>query len=166
MINAYRERGVGMSVAELLEGYRKGPEQLEAAVAGFSREQFLARPIADKWTTLEVLCHVADCEQFIAERIKRILSFTRPLLLGVDENAYAAALRYDRRDAAEELALVWVTRSQILRILQDQPAEAWERFGIHTESGQMPLKLAVFHAHFHLHHHLKFVLEKRSALGL
>jgi uncharacterized protein (TIGR00369 family) len=29
------------------------------------------RPVAGKWSTLELVCHIADCEQFFASRIKR-----------------------------------------------------------------------------------------------
>jgi hypothetical protein len=45
-------------------------------------EQLLARPIPGRWSTQEVVCHVSDCEQFYADRLKRTLAMDRPLLLG------------------------------------------------------------------------------------
>ena len=46
-----------MSVAQLIDQYAAGPAQLRQAVAGMSREQILARPIAGKWSTLELVAH-------------------------------------------------------------------------------------------------------------
>ena len=67
---------------ELINTYVAGPQLLRHAVSGLSREQFTARPVAGKWSTLEVVCPVSDCEQFFAERMKQTLAMSRPLLLG------------------------------------------------------------------------------------
>jgi len=44
----------------LIDEYLAGPQLLRQAIAGMSREQLLARPIPGKWSTLEVICHLAD----------------------------------------------------------------------------------------------------------
>jgi uncharacterized damage-inducible protein DinB len=152
--------------AELIALYARGPADLESAVKDLSSDQLRAHPVPGKWSTLEVLCHLADCEQFLAERMKRILAFEKPLLPGVDENAYKSALQYENRDPAEELALIKITRAQIAKILREQSDQAWTRQGVHTEAGLMSLKQVLIHAVFHLNHHLKFIHEKRAALNL
>jgi hypothetical protein len=38
------------------------------------RSQLLARPIPRKWSTLEVVCHLADFEIVYADRIKRVIA--------------------------------------------------------------------------------------------
>ena len=55
-------------LAKLLNDYIAGPEMLRHAVAGMSREQLLARPIPGKWSTHEVVCHLADCEILYADK--------------------------------------------------------------------------------------------------
>src|SRR5215472_727011 len=54
-----------LSVADLILVYEKGVEELRVAVAGITGEQLRSRSVAGKWSTLEVVCHLADCEQFI-----------------------------------------------------------------------------------------------------
>src|SRR5215470_9765701 len=94
------------SPAESIADYEAGTGQLRAAVAGMTPELLRARPVAGKWSTLEVLCHVGDCEQFFADRMKRTLAMDRPLLLGADGFRYPEPLRYQEHDLEVELALV------------------------------------------------------------
>src|SRR5206468_1689216 len=118
---------------QLVADYEEGPQLLRAAVAGLTGEQLLARPVAGRWSTLEVICHICDSEQFIADRLKRTLAMSRPLLLGADPGHYPEAVRYHDRDLEEELALVTLTRRQMARILKLIPAEARQRTAIHSE---------------------------------
>ncbi len=74
----------GRPRADLVAEYRDGPALLRRAVADMDARQLRERPVAGKMSTLEVLGHVADCEQFLADRIKRTASTDLPLLVGVD----------------------------------------------------------------------------------
>ena len=56
-----------LTVADLISAYERGVEELRLAVAGMTVEQLRSRPVAGKWSTLEVVCHIADCEQFFAD---------------------------------------------------------------------------------------------------
>jgi GNAT superfamily N-acetyltransferase len=150
--------------AQLIADYEAGPDLLRAAVAGMARDEFLARPVPGKWSTLEVVCHVCDTEQFFADRIKRTLALDRPLLVGADPPSYPEAVRYHDRDPEEELALVTLTRRQLARVLKLVPAEAWQRTGVHTEGGPVTLRQLILHATRHLKHHVGFIPEKRQAL--
>src|SRR5271154_7163951 len=80
----------------LISAYEKGVDELRLAVAGMTSEQLRSRPVAGKWSTLEVVCHVADCEQFFPDRMKRTLAMDRPLLVGADGFRYPESLAYDR----------------------------------------------------------------------
>src|SRR5437667_2262869 len=105
-------------IAELVDGYLAGVGQLRQAVAGLSRENLLARPIPGKWSTLEVVCHLADFEPIHADRMKRVIAEERPTLVGADEKRFATALSYHERDLEEELRIIELTRSQLGRILK------------------------------------------------
>ena len=59
---------------DLIDDYLAGPQLLRQAVAGMSPEQLLARPVRGKWSTLEVICHLADFEIVYADRIKRVIA--------------------------------------------------------------------------------------------
>jgi uncharacterized damage-inducible protein DinB len=154
------------SLPQMIDAYLAGPRALREAVAGLSREQLLARPVAGKWSTLEVVCHLADFDPIMADRMKRIIAEDRPTLIGADENHFAAALAYHERDVNEELAIMEHTRSQMARILRTCGPEALARLGVHNERGEMTLERILTSAINHIPHHVRFIAEKRKALGL
>jgi hypothetical protein len=155
-----------MTTAEMIDAYVADAGKLRAAVAGMSREQLLARPVPGKWTTLELVCHIADFEPILAERMKRVIAFDRPTLLAADENQFVAKLAYHERDVNEELSIIENTRRQMARILRSLPESAWERVGQHSERGPKTLAELLGTATNHIPHHLPFVADKRRALGL
>src|SRR5436853_5619254 len=107
-----------MKLPAMIDAYLAGPAALRAAVRGMSREQLLARPVPGKWSTLEVVCHLADFDPILADRMKRVIAEDRPSLLAADENRFAAALAYHDRDLEEEVTIIERTRKQMAHILR------------------------------------------------
>src|SRR6266852_6354722 len=153
------------ALPHLIDEYLAGVARLRRAVSGMSRAQLEARPVAGKWSTLEVVCHLSDFEPIMADRMKRVLSHDNPSLLGADENRFAASLAYHDRDLEEELAVVAATRMQLARILRAQPAAAFQRVGLHNERGPRTVEQLLTGAINHINHHVGFIAEKRRALG-
>jgi hypothetical protein len=131
-----------------------------------TRVQLLARPIPGKWSTLEVICHLADFEIVHADRVKRVIAENEPTLLGGDEKIFAARLAYQERNAEEELLLIALIRQHVARILRTLKPEDFQRRGIHSEAGPLTLEAFVQRSTNHIPHHVKFIEEKRKALGL
>ncbi len=69
-----------VACADLIAAYEREIEDLRTAVAGMTAEQILARPIPGKWSTLEVVAHLADTEIYYTDRIERTIALERPLL--------------------------------------------------------------------------------------
>ena len=150
---------------DLIEDYLAGPGLLRQAVAGMSPEQFVARPIPGKWSTLEVVCHLADFEIVYADRIKRVIAENEPILPSGDDKAFAARLAYDQRNPEDELLLIELIRKQVSLILRTLKPEDFQRRGIHSELGPLTLETLVKRAANHIPHHVRFIEEKRKALG-
>ena len=155
-----------MDQAALLDAYLGGPDRLRSAVTGLSREQLILRPIAGRWSVLEVVCHLVDTDANIAHRLKRVLSEERPVFDRVKPDLMLAALAYHDRDVEEEVGLFDLGRRQIARILKASRSEAWERIGIVGDRGDRTVAQMMNGAVEHLAHHLGFVIEKRRALGI
>jgi uncharacterized damage-inducible protein DinB len=151
--------------AELIAAYEQGIEDLLAAVDGMTADQVLARPVPGKWSTQEVVSHIADTEVYFTDRIERTIALERPLLMGVDERPYAQRMNYQALDLGEQLALFTALRRHAARILRMQPPEAWQRTAVHSETGLVTLRQLVWQAVRHVRHHLPFIAEKRAALG-
>jgi len=154
------------NLTQMIGDYLDGPRLLREAVRGLRGEQLLARPVAGKWSTLEVVCHLADFEPILAVRMKRVIAEDRPQLVGADENRFAAALAYHERNLEEELNLIEQTRSQLARILRTLPVEALQRVGVHSERGPRTLEQLLTGAINHIPHHVHFIHDKRKALGV
>jgi hypothetical protein len=153
-----------VTTAELVAAYARGIDDLRAAVAGMTAEQVLARPVPGKWSTLEVVAHLAGTEIYYTDRIERTVALDRPLLIGVDERAYPGRLNYQGLDLGEQLDLFSALRRHAARVLRAQPPEAWRRSGVHSETGLVTLRQLVFQAVRHVGHHLPFIAQKRAAL--
>ena len=154
-----------MDTKTLIDNFLAGPQLLRQAVDGMSGEQLLARPVPGKWSTLEVICHLADFEIVYADRIKRVAAENEPTLFGGDPDVFAARLAYAERDAEEELLLIETIRKQVARILRTLKAEDFQRRGIHSEAGPLTLETLVQRDSGHIPHHVKFIDEKRKAFN-
>jgi hypothetical protein len=161
---AMQQDDASLGPAELIAAYAEGIDDLPAAIAGLSAQQLLARPIPGKWSTLEVVSHLADTEIYLTDRIERALAFEKPLLIGVDERPYPERLNYQAFDLAEQLNLFIALRKHLIRILRLQLAEAWHRQAVHSETGLVTVRQLVLQAVRHVRHHLRFIAEKREAL--
>jgi hypothetical protein len=155
-----------MDNVTLVEAYLAGPGELRAAITGMTGEQRIARPVPGKWSVLEVVCHLADTDANIAHRLKRVLAEERPEFDRVKPDLMLAALSYHGRDVDEELTIFDLTRRQMARILRSSPPDVWERVGIVNERGARSVLQMLNGAVEHLRHHLRFIDEKRQALGL
>jgi hypothetical protein len=154
------------TLEELVGDYLGGVEELRRAVAGLSREQAVSRPVPGTWSTLEVVCHLANSEAVFADRMKRIIAEDRPLLPFADPKLFSASLAYQDRDLGEELASVEATRRQLARILRSLGPGVLARTGVHGRDGPCTLEQVLAKSVSHLRHHLAFVHEKRRALGI
>lgn len=154
-----------MQIADLIQLYAAGPQLLRAAVAGMSREQLVARPVAGKWSTLEVVAHLADCEPLYAERIKRTVAGNEPTIFGLNPDDYVAVLSYQERDLETELSLIEATRRHMLPILLNLDAAAFEKIGRHSEAGPLTAATLLQRIADHIPHHVAFIREKRAALA-
>ena len=155
-----------VSNAELIAIYEHGIEDLRKAVAGMTPEQARARPIAGKWSTLEVIAHETGSEIYFTDRFERTIAMDRPLLIGVDEKPYPERLNFQALELGEELELFIALRRHATRVLRLQPPESWSRTAVHTETGLITLRQLVFKSVRHVRHHLPFIAQKRAALGI
>ena len=154
-----------MDPAQLIAGYLAGPKQLRDAIKGMNAQQLDAQPVAGKWSTRQVICHIADFEPVYVDRMKRVIAQEEPTLFGGDPDLFASRLSYSERDIEEELQLITACRNHMARILKTVKPEGFARRGVHSESGPITLEKLLSNIANHIPHHLPFIAEKRRALG-
>jgi uncharacterized damage-inducible protein DinB len=154
-----------MSLKQRIDDYITGPAQLRRAIDGMSAGQLDARPIAGKWSTREVICHLADFEPVYVDRMKRVIAEDKPTFFGGDPDVFAARLAYSARDLDEELRLIEACRAHLGRILAALAPGDFQRTGTHSENGPLTLEQLLTNITAHLPHHIRFIDEKRAALA-
>lgn len=122
------------------------------------------RPAEDAWSVAEVIHHVADSELAMSVDLRRILGEDTPTLLDWDEQAYAAAMLYDVRPAADALAVILATRNLNVRLLASLSPEQWTRRAIDPNDGEIDVAAWVTSAAAHLKQHV--LQARRSLIGM
>ena len=153
-----------MEISELIDEYAAGPQKLRDTIAGMTPEEIDSAPVPGKWSTRQVVCHLADFEPVYADRMKHVIAEDQPTFAGGFHQQFAEHLAYGEREIEEELALIEAVRSQMARILQSLPSEAYERTGIHSVEGPMTLRTLLERITNHIPHHVQFIEEKRQAM--
>ncbi|QDV19619.1 Putative metal-dependent hydrolase YfiT [Gimesia panareensis] len=154
-----------MNIAQRIEDYLAGPEQLRQAIEGMTAAELDAAPIPGKWSTRQVVCHIADFEPVYADRMKWVIAEDNPPLPGADHNLFAERLAYEQRDVEEELQLISVVRQNMARILNTLSTEQFERTGLHSHNGEVSVADLLDVITNHIPHHIKLIQEKRDALS-
>ena len=69
--------------AALIERFRTGTADVEAALAGITEEELDRAPVgADGWTARQVAHHLADSEAMAYIRLRRLLAEDEPVIAG------------------------------------------------------------------------------------
>lgn len=147
-----------------IDKYLNGPAPLRQMVGGLSSAALDAVPIPGKWSTRQVVCHIADFEIVYADRMKRVIAEHEPTFFGGDPDVFAAGLAYAVRDVEEELQVIEAIRRQMGRILMTLDVDAFERIGNHSESGPLTLAAVLQGITEHLTHHTSLIREKIAAM--
>jgi hypothetical protein len=149
----------------LIDRYEAGGEQLALAIRGLTRDDLLALPVPGRWSTQQVVIHLMDSDLIAADRMKRIIAEDNPTLIGYDESKFAKNLHYDDQSADDAVKIFDMNRKMLAGVLRKLPDEAFARTGMHNERGKVTLGDQVRGYVNHLEHHLKFIHEKRAAMG-
>lgn len=128
------------------------------ALAGLVREngpaRLRVRPIAGKWSPLEVIGHFCDCEWVYGYRARLILCEDNPTILGMDQDRWVAGQHYQDRDPMELVEQFRALRPHNLRLWQGLSPADLARAGQHSERGTeslgMLLPLLAGHDLLHL----------------
>lgn len=138
---------------KLIDQYKDGFDEVAKALEGFPADLLTAHPIAGKWSAAEIVHHLADSETTSGLRLRRLLVEDHPLIVGYDQDAYAARLSYNAREITPSLEAFRSARATAAQLFEFMTDEDWRKEGTHSESGSYSsedwLKIYAAHAHNH-----------------
>ena len=148
-----------------IEHYVDGADVLAQAIRGLSAAERNAFPVPNTWSIQQIVMHMMDSDLIAADRMKRVIAEDRPTLVGYNETAFAKNLPYAELDADVACDIFANNRRLMGEILRRLPDAAFERVGLHSETGEITLAYLVKTYAGHLDHHMQFVRQKRQLLG-
>jgi len=110
-------------------------KKLERVVKKASAARMRRPPAPGKWSVAEILAHLADCEIVAAWRMRQILGAPGTPTQAFDQDAWAAAGHYEKRDPRKSLEQFRLAREGNLALLKSLTPEQWKHHGVHAERG-------------------------------
>ncbi len=154
------------SATAIINRYEVGADALSRWIAGMTREQLLATPVAGTWSMQQLVIHMLESELAAVHRMRRIVAEEMPLLIAYDETLAAKNLGYERADAAQAAQLFQMLRAFATAWLRTLDIGAFSRQGVHNQRGKVSLAAMITLYAEHGEHHATFANAKRLALGL
>lgn len=128
----------------LLNNLRSLPNELTDLLADLDEETLRWRPIPNKWSIKEIVCHLRDMEQLAyLARFKRMLNEDQPVMENVDQNHLAYENDYLNQDTKAALNEFKNLRSETVNLLAGASVEDWNRQGVHQTDGAMTVEQLV-----------------------
>ena len=125
----------------LLCNLKSLPNELDDLLKDLDEETLRWRPIPNKWSIKEIMCHLRDMERLAyLARYQRILSEDNPTLPNVDQDRLAAETDYVNQDAKAAFDEFKRLRWETIQTLASAPVEVWSRAGTHETDGPMTVE--------------------------
>ena len=132
----YRQRLFGyIGANDFLKLQAAAPAKLARLLKGVTPARARKRPAPGKWSIAEIAAHIADTELVGGYRIRAILGAPGSQILGFDQDAWAAALGYGKRDLRQSFEQYRSLRQANLALLKTLTPEQWKHHGMHSERG-------------------------------
>jgi hypothetical protein len=112
------------------------PKKLSRLISRASASKLRKQPAPGKWSIAEILAHLADVELVVGYRIRAILGAPGTPIQGFDQDKWAQAMMYSKRDARKSLECFNALRKANLDLLKSLTPAQWKFHGMHSERGE------------------------------
>lgn len=119
------------------------PQKLNRLLKGVSKAKLRKHPQPGKWSIHEIATHMADTEVVYGFRVRLILGQPGTPLASFDQDQWATALHYDKRDTAAAIEQFMALRRATLNMLKTITPEQWKHVGQHAERGEESVERSV-----------------------
>jgi DinB superfamily len=142
------------------------PKKIERLIKGVPAAKLRKKPAPGKWSVAEILAHLADCEIVTSWRVRQILGAPGTPIQAFDQDSWAAAGHYEKRDPRKSFEQFAAARSGNVVLLKSLTPEQWKHHGMHAERGmetiERILQMMAGHDINHVKQIEKLVAAKKS----
>ena len=114
---------------------------LTTMLRGVAESVWSKSPAPGKWSIGEIVAHLADTELVSGFRCRAIAGADDGVpITAYDQDRWAVAGNYRSAKLEDSLKSFLALREMNLRFLKSLPANAWEKYGMHSERGRESLR--------------------------
>ena len=135
------------------------------AIKGLTPKELNSHPVPGTWSIQQIIVHLMDSHLIGSDRMKRMIAEDNPTIIAYDETQFSKNLHYDKLDAGMAAEAFRINQLLTAELLRHLPDAAFERAGMHSERGRITVGTLVKDYTGHVDHHMKFLRQKRTALG-
>ncbi|HZR65177.1 MAG TPA: DinB family protein [Terriglobales bacterium] len=117
------------------------PKKLSRLISRASTSKLRKQPAPGKWSIAEILAHLADVELVVGYRMRTILGAPGAPIQGFDQDKWAHAMAYSKRDARKSLESFSALRKANLFLLKSLKPTQWKYHGMHSERGEESIEI-------------------------
>jgi hypothetical protein len=139
------------------------PKRLRKLVKGLKKKQLRYKPAPEKWSITQIVNHIADSEFVLSFRLRMALAQSGSPLQAMDQDKWAAELRYENADVDDQIELFSVVRKRHLEIWNSLTDDDWQKFGTHEERGKETVERIAQHFAGHDINHMNQIEAIRSS---
>ena len=119
------------------------PRKLEGLIKRISAAKLRRRPAPGKWSICEIVAHLGDTELVGGYRIRTILGAPGAQIQAFDQDKWAAAMQYQKRNVLKSLDQFRALRHANLSLLKSLTPQQWKQHGVHAERGEESVETIV-----------------------
>ncbi len=125
------------------------PKVLAGLFRGLPEDVLRRKPAPEKWSILEIACHLRDVERLFVERYGKMANHDRPALRMIDQDELASRLNYNQDDPGRALRELEGLRRETVALLGALASQSWQRVGLHPKRGDLSIAA---HVEMHVSH--------------
>ena len=129
--------------AAAFEALAEGPRKLTALTRKLADPVLRRKAAPDKWSALEVACHLRDVERLWADRLIKAAFSEGAVFYTLDVDALARKNSYNTQDLPLVLKEFARLREDNLRLLRALPGPHWKLSGRHPKRGEFSIERIV-----------------------
>lgn len=141
---------------------------IEHLIQGVSKEKLAKRPAPEKWSITEILAHLSETELVGGYRMRAVLGAPGCPIPAFDQDDWASAGKYSKRDPHKSLQLFRTLREANLELLASLDPSQWKHYGVHSERGEESIeRIVLMFAGHDLNHiaQIETILAKSASAG-
>lgn len=135
------------------------PTRVNALIAAMSPPTLVQEPAPGKWSIRHILCHLADCENVFAYRLRQTIAEDHHTIQPFDQDKFA--LGYDNISPQEALEAFTAIRNWNLLFIKSAGHHSMAKQVTHPERGTMTFGTIVETMAGHDLNHLKQIQQRK-----